>query len=55
MNNLLKEVLDLIKEKNLDNMCSICIISAKIIYREFLKKYNKNINYEEKNLITIKY
>ena len=46
MNNLLNKVLDQIKKKNLDNMCSICTISAIIIYREFFEKNNKEINYK---------
>jgi hypothetical protein len=43
MNNLLNEVLDTVNSKNMDNMCSICVLSAQVMYREFLKKYDEKL------------
>ena len=47
MNNLLKEVLDNVKEKKLDNMCSISVLTAQVMYRELLKEYDKKLNEKE--------
>ena len=39
MNNIYKEVLEYVNNKKIDNMCEISTISAQIIYRDFMKKY----------------
>ena len=43
MNTLYKEVIEEINKQKLDNICDICVISAKIMYREFMKKYEEEL------------
>ena len=49
MNNIFKEILDEISKNNLTNMVDICVISSKIIYKEFFYEFEKELpnNYEE--------
>ena len=62
MNNIFKEVLDYVNKKNLDNMCDISVISAQILYKEFMKKYDEELEndydklceYFKSNLETMK-
>ena len=43
MNTLYKEVIEEVKNKNLGNICDICVFAAKIMYREFMKKYEEDL------------
>ena len=43
MNNIYKEVLEYVNNKKINNMCEISTISAQIIYRDFMKKYEKQL------------
>ena len=62
MNNIFKEVLNNVNKKNLDNMCDISVISAQILYKEFMKKYDEELEndydklceYFKNNLETMK-
>ena len=49
MNILYQEVIDEVKNKNLDNICDICVLASKIMHREFTKKYDEVLpdNYDE--------
>ena len=43
MNNIFKEALEEIKQNKLTNMCDICMVPAKIIYREFFNAYDMKL------------
>ena len=49
MNNIYKEVLNTVNNKNINNMCDVSTISAQIMYREFMKKYDEKLtnNFED--------
>ena len=49
MNNIYKEELEYVNNKKINNMCEISTISAQIIYRDFMKKYEQQLsdNYED--------
>ena len=51
MDNIYKEVLDNVNNKQLNNMCDISIISAQIMYREFMKKYEEKLPDKYSNLL----
>ena len=49
MNILYQEIIDEVKNKNLDNIYDICVLASKIMHREFTKKYDEVLpdNYDE--------
>ena len=52
MNIIFNEVLEEINKNNLTNMCDICMVPAKIIYREFFKGYDMRLSDNFDDLIS---
>ena len=55
INNIYKEVLEYVNNKKIDNMCEISTISAQIIYRDFMKKYEQQLSDNYEDLLKILY
>ena len=55
MNNIYKEVLEYVNIKKIDNICEISTISAQIIYRDFMKKYEQQLSDNYEDLLKILY
>ena len=55
MNNIYKEVLEYVNIKKIDNICEISTISAQIIYRDFMKKYEQQLTDNYEDLLKILY
>ncbi len=55
MNNIYKEVLEYVNIKKIDNICEISTISALIIYRDFMKKYEQQLSDNYEDLLKILY
>ena len=55
INNIYKEVLEYVNIKKIDNICEISTISAQIIYRDFMKKYEQQLSDNYEDLLKILY